>query len=214
MMGLTPDNLTKCLIPTFDAKPTRIIFDTFAAKTALPLDDLTQHDPRPMILANLTVLFLSADAHFYDARSRAVLRRLSVSHLHYGTWGDFVETIENPITEWIAVSTLESYETTKNHSEATDGIDDNGRPRSASGRSMSTDAGLDLQGDGDFSMVVPKKTSMLLTNQEKEKRAKKDRKKRIAMMTAAAVGGGAIIGLTTGLAAPVLGTPYLSHHLH
>ncbi|KAI3658896.1 hypothetical protein MP638_003139 [Amoeboaphelidium occidentale] len=55
-------------------------------------------------------------------------------------------------------------------------------------------------------MIVPQSTSKMMLKEEfKEKRNRKNKKRRAMMMTAAAIGGGAILGVSMGLAAPIVG---------
>lgn len=53
--------------------------------------------------------------------------------------------------------------------------------------------------------MMNSKVTMLLKNNEREIREQREKKRRMVLMTMAAVGGGAIIGLSTGIAAPMLG---------
>ena len=165
----------------------------------------SQADKRPAILWNMVLILLSAEPGRYDSRGRVFLRRLSVDQFQYGSWLDFIEDFETPLTniklqfgskEQPLDGTEEgaSFAAKKSLQHSVSAI------RSTSATASYTTVGPTLEN------LAADRTTMLLKNNEKQIREKKDRKKRAALMAAAAVGGGVIIGVSAGLAAPMLGT--------
>ena len=171
-----------------------------------------QHgDVRPFVLWNLLIFLLSSTKDRYDARARIFFKRIAVDHLHYGTWVDVVEDIERPLTD----PPVED-----------DGNDDHSS-RSRSASPLPDNASVDSAQAVDsitplneskipkrrraLSAVKPalailekKKGAMMLSTEARTKREKQEKTKRALMMAAAAVGGGVIIGVSAGLAAPML----------
>lgn len=216
-----PSDLSKCLIPS----PKREETENEDVKFSLPpgpfpcrrlsLGDLLDgadptslcgDDVRPLMLWNLFIIILSNEKDYYDARARVFLKRIAVDHLNYGSWIDFMEDIEVPLTE----TALQSDNETTLKALENDSSEFLNATQLPLHHSVNTTA-FSLK-TKDISKLHPtlsdisvKKGDMFLKHGEKEKFEKKESTKRKFLMAAAAVGGGIIIGVSAGLAAPMLG---------
>ena len=205
-LGLETKSLVNSLLP--HPARARTLKDFREQDLGQPRLPQTSEDKRPYILWNLIWILSHIDTSIdsvagttgkYSARSRAFLRHLAVDLLESGTWCDVIEHVEVPIT---------TAPTSKNVSESPLA----GLPPSGSASSLASVAGTEAaagtsSAEGEDKMMKNQQTSgrsMVLRNKEKEQRVAKDKRKRFLMMTAAAVSGGAIIGVSAGLAAPVV----------
>ena len=111
-----------------------------------------------------------------------------------------IEQIEAPISEIPLLDSNDSsfVETTANSAALVYNLSNESLPRSRSAISV-----LGSQNR------VPESTTKLLKNLDNTARSAKERKMRVLKMAAAAVGGGAILGVSAGLAAPLLGNSYI-----
>lgn len=159
---------------------------------------------------------------------------MAVDQLRYGTWVDIIEDIETPMTmlplEYITAtaglaagaSVVATRETSSipavtsptsstqkaiQHSVSLHKSVSAAATSSASDIVTTTGTGTSMNSFTGHShdAVTASKSSMVLRNGEMERLAKKETRSRTALMAAAAVGGGVIIGVSAGLAAPMVG---------
>lgn len=174
-LGLRPSDLVKCLLP---------LNGTFNLNfSQLDLVKLQNHqqfsDKRIYILLNLMSILIQNNL-VKDTKARSFLRCLAVDHLKVGNWCDVIEHVEIPVSLLMVSATSPIVGVSNEQLD---------RPQ----EELTEDQKLSAD-----------ETSIVLKNNEKQVRATKDKRKRMMLMTAAAVSGGAIIGVSVGVAAPII----------
>jgi hypothetical protein len=229
-LGLTPQSVCQPLMPAQSQAVKRFKFQDLA--TTFSTNEI--EDIRPFLLWNTLLLLISSTPGRYDSRSRAFLRLLACDFLEYGTFVDVIEEIEAPIAEIPLLASddesfLETAASLSDPNEPAAAVDKKGAqmhlrhglsasqlPRSQSAIStLSSSTGVRPQSGGSSSstvpsdLVVPESTNRLLKNMDTTQRTTREKRMRMLKMAAATVGGGAILGVSAGLAAPILGKIFL-----